>query len=82
MTARERILGAHDLDHNFGPHDSADMPKDKTVVLEHHRRPDGQSVKAPPAPLSMTKEKDQSGNMPMARPRAEAKISIPKESLR
>jgi hypothetical protein len=34
------------------------------------------------APLSMTKEKDQSGNLPMARPRAGAKISIPKESLR
>jgi hypothetical protein len=30
----------------------------------------------------MTKEKDQSGNKPMARPRVEAKISIPKESLR
>jgi hypothetical protein len=30
----------------------------------------------------MTKEKDQSANIPMARLRAEAKISIPKESLR
>lgn len=25
MKARERILGAHDLDHNFGPHDSAEL---------------------------------------------------------
>jgi 5-methyltetrahydropteroyltriglutamate--homocysteine methyltransferase len=25
MQARERILGAHDLDHNFGPHDSAEL---------------------------------------------------------
>jgi 5-methyltetrahydropteroyltriglutamate--homocysteine methyltransferase len=25
MKARERILGAHDLDHNFGPHNSAEL---------------------------------------------------------
>lgn len=25
MNARERILGAHDLDHNFGPHNSAEL---------------------------------------------------------
>ena len=25
MKARERLLGAHDLDHNFGPHDNAEL---------------------------------------------------------
>lgn len=25
MEARERLLGAHDLDHNFGPHDNAEL---------------------------------------------------------
>jgi hypothetical protein len=35
-----------------------------------------------PRPLSIIKEKDQSGSTSMARLRAEAKISIPKESLR
>jgi 5-methyltetrahydropteroyltriglutamate--homocysteine methyltransferase len=27
MKARERLLGPHDLDHNFGPHGNADLHK-------------------------------------------------------
>ena len=47
MKARERLLGAHDLDHNFGPHDNAELRRlEDEAIREAVRLQEGAGLRS------------------------------------